>query len=123
MIAGAKLYIQTINNDNELKSYFSTNLFKSIQIVENDPLSKNIYGSNLKKANILIEKLIDDCPVLYSTLLNHKIGEISVEGFVYRNIIHIVAHHDKPIPKNGPYFLEHIWSTPSRNGQYLFKIS
>ncbi|WP_214483800.1 ATP-grasp domain-containing protein [Bacillus sp. SM2101] len=50
----------------------------------------------------------------FDTMFPYGVGEISVESIYYNGKTVILAIHDKPIPSNGPYFEEYIWSTPSR---------
>jgi hypothetical protein len=112
LLAGAKLYVRRVNSEPELESCFDEYLTGGIRMIEGDPLSTMTFSKD-GGDRILIEKLIEG-ETLFSTSLMLPVGEVSVEGFVLDGQIHILGFHDKPLPANGPYYEEVLWSTPSR---------
>lgn len=61
----------------------------------------------------VVEELIGG-EVGYPTLLPYSIGEISVESVYFDGEVKVLAIHDKPLPNNGPYYEEFVYSTPTR---------
>ncbi|WP_437324488.1 ATP-grasp domain-containing protein [Sorangium sp. So ce381] len=71
---------------------------------------------------LVVEELLGG-DVLYPTRLPYPIGEISVESVHHEGRTQVLAIHDKPLPSNGPYFEEYVWSTPSRIPERLTRLA
>jgi len=106
-LAGGSLYIRRIDNPITLHDCFDEYLECGINVVSGDPM----VGQTAR--SVIIEKLIEGV-TLFDTNLDLPVGEVSVEGFVIEGRVCVLGHHDKPLPSNGPYYEEVLWSTPTR---------
>ena len=91
-------------------------LYKNGELYKKDPLFKKYLKNN--NLSFIVEEIVEG-QTQFETIFPYKVGEISVESIWFNNELYILAIHDKPIPSNGPYFEEHIWSTPTRISEKL----
>lgn len=114
LIAGGSLFIRRINDEEELCESFAELLTSGIRVISQDPLAVEMFKA-LGRPRLQVEKLIGGT-TQFPTRLPLPVGEISVEGCVLDGVVHVLGFHDKPLPANGPYYEEVLWSTPTRTG-------
>lgn len=111
-IGGGSTLVRRFDNKEELIK----NIHSLIQIA-NEKYKNDALFAKYKDRNgnvpFVVEEIIGG-DVLFPTNFPFKVGEISVESIYYNDEVTVLAIHDKPIPSNGPYFEEYIWSTPTR---------
>jgi biotin carboxylase len=112
LIAGAKLFIRTLESEDELDACFDSYVAGGIELVSADPLHEVTYDGGARPS-VLIEKRIGG-RTLFPTSLDLPVGEVSVEACEHDGEIHLLGMHDKPLPSNGPFFEEVLWSSPTR---------
>lgn len=112
LLAGGSLYVCTVRTPEELSAAFDAVLRGGASVVKGDPLVIETFG-NGRHPRLLVEELITG-ERLFASSLDLPVGEISVEGCVVDGEVHVLARHDKPLPANGPFFEEVLWSAPSR---------
>jgi biotin carboxylase len=112
LIAGAKLFVRTLEAEDELAACFDDYVAGGIKLVAADPLHEVTYEGGARPS-VLIEKKIGG-RTMFPTSLDLPVGEVSVEACEYDGEIHLLGMHDKPLPSNGPFFEEVLWSSPTR---------
>lgn len=117
LIGGGSGLIKKVHNYIELESGIKK-MSTLGEAYKKDPLF--LSHSQENKLNFIVEEVIGG-EVTYNSKLPYEIGEISVESIYYNGQCKILAIHDKNLPKNGPYFEEHMWSTPTRIPSFLIE--
>lgn len=112
LIAGAKLFVRTIESKAELAACFADYLQGGMQSISADPLYELTYEGG-SRPTLLIEKRIGG-RTMFPCSLDLPVGEVSVEACECDGEVHLLGMHDKPLPQNGPFFEEVLWSSPSR---------
>lgn len=120
LMAGGSLYVTRVDTPGQLATCFQRVLRGGYEFVASDPFvqaHRRVHGDR-----ILVEQLIDGVR-LFPSRLDLPVGEVSVEGVVQAGVVTVLAHHDKPLPANGPHFEEVLWSAPSRlPASYLERV-
>jgi biotin carboxylase len=121
LLAGGSLYVGAVGGPAELAAVFGTCLRGGVDVVAGDPLVDRSFAGGAAP-RLLVEQRIDGDRLFPSTL-DLPVGEVSVEGCVAGGRVHVLARHDKPLPANGPFFEEVLWSAPSRlDPAYLARV-
>jgi len=121
LLAGGSLYVRTVHDRAELTEVFEETLRGGAEVVAGDPLVHATFAGG-SRPRLLVEQLIGG-QRLFDSSLDLPVGEVSAEGCVIAGQVHVLAHHDKPLPANGPFFEEVLWSSPSRlDAAYLAQV-
>ncbi|EIV94834.1 ATP-grasp domain-containing protein [Frankia sp. QA3] len=112
LFAGGSLFVWTVNNPTDLAAAFDDVLRGGAEVVAGDPLVHATFRGGAAP-RLLVEQLIRGRR-RFASSLDLPVGEVSVEGCVVGGEVHVLARHDKPLPADGPFFEEVLWSSPSR---------
>ena len=116
-IGGGSTLVKRFENKKDLLEGIDDLVKIANERYQNDALYLK-YADEKGSIPFIAEEIIGG-DMMFQTNFPFKIGEISVESIYYEGETTVLAIHDKPIPANGPYFEEYIWSTPTRIPQKL----
>lgn len=111
-IGGGSTLVKRFENKNELLEGIDDLVKIANEKYKNDALYVK-YADEKGNIPFIAEEIIGG-EMMFKTNFPFKVGEISVESICYKGKTTVLTIHDKPIPSNGPYFEEYIWSTPTR---------
>lgn len=111
-MGGGSQLVQRCDSWEELKAVFPRLLESARSVLRKEAIAARAIRE-AGEPPFIVEELIGG-EVRYSTQFPYEVGEISVESMFASGEVTVLAIHDKPLPSNGPYFEEFIWSTPSR---------
>lgn len=111
-IGGGSTLVRRFENKKELLAGIYDLVKIANEKYKNDALYEK-YADSEGNVPFIAEEIIGG-DIMFKTNFPFKVGEISVESIYYKGKTIVLAIHDKPIPANGPYFEEYIWSTPTR---------
>jgi biotin carboxylase len=121
LLAGGSLHVGAVGGPAELAEEFASCLRGGVAVVAGDPLVDRSFAGGARP-RLLVEQQIGG-ERLFPSSLDLPVGEVSAEGCVIGGQVHVLARHDKPLPANGPYFEEVLWSAPSRlDPAYLSEV-
>ncbi|KQC35931.1 ATP-grasp domain-containing protein [Frankia sp. ACN1ag] len=112
LLAGGSLFVWTVHDPAELAAAFDDVLRGGARVVAGDPLVHATFRGGAAP-RLLVEQLIRGRR-RFASSLDLPVGEVSVEGSVVGGEVRVLARHDKPLPADGPFFEEVLWSSPSR---------
>ncbi len=116
-MGGGSALVRRFDSAEELENSFPEMSHIAAKMYATDPIGSRAVVQ-FGEPTFLVEELIGG-EVLFKTDFPYTVGEISVESVFDGENVQVIAIHDKPLPSNGPYFEEFIWSTPSRISEQL----
>lgn len=111
-IGGGSTLVKRFENKKDLLEDIDNLIEIANEKYRNDALYMK-YADEKGNIPFVVEEVIGG-DIMFKTNFPFKVGEISVESIYYKGETIVLTIHDKPIPSNGPYFEEYIWSTPTR---------
>lgn len=104
--------VQRVNSYEELVNLFDRAEESALSVYDKELL----LDATLREFGdfpFIVEELLGGS-VQFPTRLPYPVGEISVESIAYRGKTRVLAIHDAPVPRNGPFYEKIVNSTPTR---------